>query len=134
MRLSIRSRLTFWYTAVVVAILLTGGILGSLAQARLALQDLDADLERTMATLVGVMHTEFGEGLTLEAHADEASREVVAPGHGLALVRAVVAVSLDASGRLARTADARVGRGHHRAGHVVAAAPAGRRVSRRLHG
>ena len=88
MRLSIRNRLTLWYTAVVVAILLTGGIVGSLAQARLALQGLDDELTRTMATLVGVMHTEFGEGLTLEASADEASREVVAPGHGLALLRA----------------------------------------------
>jgi signal transduction histidine kinase len=88
MRLSIRSRLTLWYTAVVVAILLTGGIVGSAAQARLALQGVDDDLTRTMATLVGVMHTEFGEGLTLEASADEASREVVAPGHGLALLRA----------------------------------------------
>ena len=64
MRLSIRSRLTLWYTAVVVAILLTGGIVGSLAQARLALQGLDDDLTRTMATLVGVMHTEIGEGLS----------------------------------------------------------------------
>ncbi len=88
MRLSIRSRLTLWYTAVIVAILLTGGIVGSLAQARLALQGLDDDLTRTMATLVGVMHTEIGEGLSLEASADEASREVVAPGHGLALLRA----------------------------------------------
>jgi signal transduction histidine kinase len=87
MRLSIRGRLTLWYTAVVVAILLTGGIVGSLAQARLALQGLDDDLTRTMATLVGVMHTEIGEGLSLEASADEASREVVAPGHGLALLR-----------------------------------------------
>lgn len=88
MKLSIRSRLTLWYTAVVVAILLTGGIVGSLAQARLALLGLDDDLTRTMATLVGVMHTEIGEGLSLEASADEASREVVAPGHGLALLRA----------------------------------------------
>lgn len=88
MTLSIRSRLTLWYTAVVVAILLTGGIVGSLAQARLALRGLDDDLTRTMATLVGVMHTEIGEGLSLEASADEASREVVAPGHGLALLRA----------------------------------------------
>ena len=55
MRLSIRSRLTVWYTAVVVAILLTGGIVGSLAQARLALQGLDDDLTRTMATLVRVL-------------------------------------------------------------------------------
>lgn len=88
MRLSIRSRLTLWYTAVVVAILLTGGIVGSVAQARLALQGLDDDLTRTMATLVGVMHTEIGEGLSLAASADEASREVIAPGHGLALLRA----------------------------------------------
>ena len=87
MRLSIRSRLTLWYTAVVVAVLLTGGIVGSLAQARLALQGMDDDLTRTMATLVGVMHTEIGEGLSLEASADEASREVVAPGHGLAVLR-----------------------------------------------
>ena len=88
MRLSIRGRLTLWYTAVVVTVLLTGGFVGSLAQGRLALQGLDDDLTRTMATLVGVMHTEFREGLTLEASADEASREVVAPGHGLALLRA----------------------------------------------
>lgn len=87
MRLSIRSRLTLWYTAVVVAVLLTGGVVGSLAQARLALQGMDDDLTRTMATLVGVMHTEIGEGLSLEASADEASREVVAPGHGLAVLR-----------------------------------------------
>ena len=31
-----------------------------------------------MATLEGVMRTEFGEGLTLEAAAEEASIEVVA--------------------------------------------------------
>lgn len=88
MTLSIRSRLTLWYTAVVVAILLTGGTVGALAQARLAIQGVDDDLVRTMATLVGVMHTEIEEGLSLEASADEASREVVAPGHGLALLRA----------------------------------------------
>ena len=34
---------------------------------RSPLQRLDDDLARTMATLEGVMRTEFGEGLTLEA-------------------------------------------------------------------
>ena len=87
MTMSIRGRLTLWYSAVVVAVLVTGAIVGSLAQSRLALQGLDDDLTRTMATLVGVMHTEFGEGLTLEASAEEASREVVAPGHAMVLTR-----------------------------------------------
>lgn len=88
MTLSIRGRLTLWYTAVVVATVAAGAVAGLLAQSRLSVQGVDEDLTRTMATLVGVMHTEFSEGLTLEASADEASREVVAPGHGLALFRA----------------------------------------------
>jgi len=87
MSMSIRGRLTLWYSAVVVVVLVTGAIVGSLAQSRLALQGLDDQLTRSMATLMGVMHTEFGEGLTLEGSADEASREVVAPGHGMVLSR-----------------------------------------------
>ncbi len=55
MTMSIRGRLTLWYSAVVVAVLVTGAIVGSVAQSRLALQGLDEDLTRTMATLVGVM-------------------------------------------------------------------------------
>lgn len=99
MTMSIRGRLTLWYSAIVVTVLVTGAVVGSLAQSRLALQGLDDDLARTMATLVGVMHTEFGEGLTLDASADEASREVVAPGHALVLSRADGTV-LAAWGRL----------------------------------
>lgn len=87
MTMSIRGRLTLWYSAVVVAVLVTGAVVGSLAQSRSALQGLDDDLMRTMATLVGVMHTEFGEGLSLEAAAEEASREVVAPGRAMILTR-----------------------------------------------
>ena len=40
-----------------------------------------------MATLEGVMRTEFGEGLTLEASAEEASIEVVVPDRTLMLTR-----------------------------------------------
>ena len=40
-----------------------------------------------MATLEGVMRTEFGEGLTLEGAADEASIEVVVPDRTLLLRR-----------------------------------------------
>jgi signal transduction histidine kinase len=87
MTLSIRARLTLWYSSIVVVVLVTAAVVGSLAQSRLALQRLDEDLVRTMATLEGVMRTEFGEGLTLEDAAREASTEVVAPDRTLALMR-----------------------------------------------
>jgi len=87
MTLSIRARLTFWYSSIVVAVLATGAVAGSLAQSRRALQRLDAELGRSMATLEGVMRTEFTEGLLLEAAAEEASTEVVVPDRALLLMR-----------------------------------------------
>ena len=87
MTLSIRARLTFWYSSIVVAVLATGAVAGSLAQSRRALQRLDAELGRSMATLEGVMRTEFTEGLLLEAAAEEASGEVVVPDRALLLMR-----------------------------------------------
>ena len=51
------------------------------------LQRLDDELARLMFTLQGVMRTEFGEGLDLQASADEASIEVLAPGRALVLAR-----------------------------------------------
>jgi len=87
MTLSIRTRLTFWYSSIVVAVLATGAVAGSLMQSRLALQRLDAELGRSMATLEGVMRTEFNEGLSLEGAAEEASTEVVVPDRALLLMR-----------------------------------------------
>jgi signal transduction histidine kinase len=87
MTLSIRARLTLWYSGIVVAVLATGAVAGSLVQSRLALQRLDAELGRGMATLEGVMRTEFTEGLGLEAAAAEASTEVVVPDRALLLMR-----------------------------------------------
>ena len=88
MNLSIRARLTLWYCSIVVVVLVTAAIAGSLVQFELALQRLDDDLARTMATLEGVMRTEFGEGLSLEAAAEEASSEVVVPDRTMMLTRA----------------------------------------------
>ena len=51
------------------------------------LQRLDGELGRLMFTLQGVMRTEFGEGLDLQAAADEASIEVLAPDRALMLTR-----------------------------------------------
>ncbi len=87
MKLSIRTRLTLSYCSIVVAVLVTGAVVGSFAQYELSLQRLDDDLARSMATLEGVMRTEFNEGLTLEAAAEEASIEVVVPDRTLMLTR-----------------------------------------------
>ena len=84
---SIRARLTAWYSLVVVAVLTTGVIAVSVVQEQLSYERLDGELRRLMLTLEGVMRTEFNEGLTLEAAADEASSEVVAPDRTLALAR-----------------------------------------------
>lgn len=95
MRWPIRARLTLWYLGVVVTVLVVGAIGASTAQRRLGLARLDDDLTRTMATLLGVMRTELGEGLSLRDSAAEASAEVVAPGRSLALLtpdRAVLAI------------------------------------------
>jgi len=88
MRLSIRTRLTVWYSTVVVAVMVTGAVVGSFAESKLALQRLDVELARSMATLQGVMRTEFSEGMSLEDSAKEASIEVVVPDRTLVLTRA----------------------------------------------
>ena len=87
MKLSIRARLTLWYCSIVVAVLVIGGVVGVLTQLRFAILRLDDDLARSMATLEGVMRTEFGEGLSLEDAAQEASGEVVVPDRTMVLTR-----------------------------------------------
>ena len=82
---SIRGRLTAWYSLLVVVVLVAGAAAVVVVQDRLALERLDGELERLMLTLEGVMRTEFGEGLTLQGAADEASSEVVAPDRTLVL-------------------------------------------------
>jgi signal transduction histidine kinase len=85
MNWSIRTRLTAWYSAVVVAVLVAGAAAVSVVQWRLGVERLDGELRRQLMTLEGVMRTEFGEGLDLQAAADEASIEVIAPDRALVL-------------------------------------------------
>ena len=84
---SIRARLTAWYSVVVVVVLISATLVVDVAQERLMLRGLDDELGRQMATLQGVMHTEFSKGLDLQGAADEASVEVLAPGRTLVLTR-----------------------------------------------
>ncbi len=90
--MTIRTRLTVWYTLAMVVVLVTGAVAVTVVQDRLAVERLDSELARLLLTLEGVMHTELTEGLDLQASAHEASREVVAPDRLLVLT--------DASGSL----------------------------------
>ena len=69
----------------VVVVLASAAVAATIAQRHRGIDRLDDDLERTMATLVGVMRHEFGEGLNLADATAEASQEVVAPGRSLAI-------------------------------------------------
>jgi two-component system OmpR family sensor kinase len=88
MSLTIRARLTAWYTAVVVVVLVAEAAAVTAVQHRLSLDRVDGELQRLFLTLEGVMRTELNEGLTLQASADEASAEVVAPDRSLVLTQA----------------------------------------------
>jgi two-component system, OmpR family, sensor kinase len=124
MRLSIRARLTCWYCVIVSIILVTAVVAGSMFQSRLARHRLDDDLARTMATLEGVMRTEFNEGLALEEAAKEASIEVVAPGRALMLRRSDGSIleawgaPIDAESRVLERA---IVQGEHRYSAIVGA-------------
>jgi len=85
MNWSIRGRLTAWYSGVAVLVLIAGTLV--VRQERVMLQRLDDELGRLMFTLQGVMRTELGEGLDLQAAADEASIDVLAPDRTLVLTR-----------------------------------------------
>ncbi|HET7220421.1 MAG TPA: HAMP domain-containing sensor histidine kinase [Vicinamibacterales bacterium] len=87
-RWSLRARLTAWYSGIVVMVVVATAVVVGIVQERLSLKRLDEEIARQMLTLQGVMHTEFGKGLSLEAAAEEASTEVVAPGLLLVLLRA----------------------------------------------
>ena len=80
---SIRARLTLWYTGVLVIVLVAAALAVLVVQERLAMQRLDDDLRRSLATLEGVMRTELDEGLDLRGAAAEASTEVVVPDRTL---------------------------------------------------
>jgi two-component system OmpR family sensor kinase len=84
---SIRARLTAWYGLVTIVVLATSVVAVAVVQSRLGIERLDGELQRLLLTLEGVMRTEFNEGLTTQAAADEASIEVVAPDRTLVLAR-----------------------------------------------
>jgi two-component system, OmpR family, sensor kinase len=84
---SIRVRLSLWYSALVLAVLVTATIVVLGVQARSRLANLDAELQRLELTVQAVMLNEFGEGLDLTGAAKEASTEVITPGRSVVIAR-----------------------------------------------
>lgn len=102
-RLSIRARLTLWYSIVVFAVLVVagGGVLW--LQARLGLARLDQELSAAGSTVAGVIRNEIDEGFSLEQGVHDMMSELDLGGVGFAVLtdaRRIVAAKTSGTTRL----------------------------------
>src|SRR5438445_378890 len=87
-RLSLRLRLTLWYTLALVVVFALGAADVLWVQGRLGLRRVDRELDATTATLANVIRSELGEGATIAIAAEEARRTVAVPGRAVAVIDA----------------------------------------------
>ena len=86
MALTIRTRLTLWYSLVMLATLVAGGTVLSIVHMRLGLNHVDRGLEGNLVTAaIGIDH-ELDEGLDLLQGAADALSELELPGTGIAIL------------------------------------------------
>jgi two-component system OmpR family sensor kinase len=86
--LSIRARLTLWYTIVLCGVLVASGYALLVAQARLSLRQLDAELARISQTVGGVMGNELDEREDPAAAAADTRDGLAVPGWTVAIASA----------------------------------------------
>ena len=100
MALTIRTRLTLWYSLVMLATLVAGGTVLSVVHMRLGLNRIDRGLEGNLVTAtIGIDH-ELDEGLDLRQGTTDALSELELPGSGVAILDSQGAVlGTRASGR-----------------------------------
>jgi len=84
--LSLRARLTIWYTVVLVLALGLFGLNVLVVEQRLGQRRMDEQLDELHATLMKVLRGELEEGGTLNAAAKEALETVGAPGMAVAVL------------------------------------------------
>jgi heavy metal sensor kinase len=82
---TLRLRLTVWYTLILSATLLVCGGILLYEEPRLARAALDAELTRESMAVEGVLREELGEGLKPADAVDELLREIRLPGRGVAI-------------------------------------------------
>jgi two-component system, OmpR family, sensor kinase len=86
--LSLRGRLTLWYTLALLVVLCLFGATVLWQQQRLGVRRVDDELEALASTLTNVMQDEISEQDDLVTAATEAATTVAAPGRALAIVDA----------------------------------------------
>jgi len=86
--LSLRLRLTLWYTVALVVVLCLGGADVLLVQGRLGVRRVDRELEATIATVANVIRAELEEKESPRTAAEEARATVAAPGRAIAILDA----------------------------------------------
>jgi signal transduction histidine kinase len=84
----LRTRLTLWYTATLVVVLLLFGANVLWVQERLGVSRVDRDLDELHATLANALREEFTELDSPDLVATEASEIVAAPGRAIAVLDA----------------------------------------------
>jgi heavy metal sensor kinase len=86
--LSLRARLTLWYTVALLVVLCLFGANVLWQQRRIGFRRVDRELEALTATLVNVVQDELNEQDDLVTAATEATTTVTAPGRALAIADA----------------------------------------------
>ena len=84
--MTIRGRLSLWYSLVVFVALVTAGTLVLFLQARLGLARVDAELADAAATVAGVLRNELQEGQDLSTAVRDMVSELVLAGEGFAVI------------------------------------------------
>ena len=84
--LSLRARLTLWYTLALLLVLLLFGANVLWQMRRIGIRRVDRELEALTATLGNVVREEFKEGDDVMTATAEATAQVTAPGHALAIL------------------------------------------------
>jgi signal transduction histidine kinase len=88
--LSLRLRLTIWYSLALLVTMCLGGAVVLREQAGVGTRRIDRELDALVGTLTGVLDDELMENADVPAAAEEARKTVTAPGRAVAI--------LDASG------------------------------------
>ena len=86
MALSLRARLTAWYSAVVLIVLAVVAVTLSTVHARLGIARIDDLLAGDLTSATGVFRNEIGERLVVPDAAQDALSELEIPGSGIAIV------------------------------------------------
>ena len=86
MSLSLRARLTVWYTVALLIVLALGGATVLWQQGRIGLARVDRQLQDLTATLANLMQDELTEDPVLTTAAQEVQATIVAPGRAVAIL------------------------------------------------